>query len=63
VLIKSFNLHSNYFNSVLNKPNSKILKTIPEYYKTKGGFKWCDKSNTYVTTPPRLNIRWYKHNQ
>lgn len=64
---KGSNLHRklydyNYCNYILNKPNENILRAIPEYYKTKGGFKWCDKSKKYITTPQRLNLRWYRRN-
>lgn len=50
----------NYINYLLNKPNENILRTIPEYYKTRGGLVWSDEKQQYIRTPQRLNDRWYK---
>ena len=49
-----------YIRYLLNEPDEAVLKTIPEYYKTRGGLVWSDEKQQYIKTPQRLNNRWYK---
>jgi len=53
-------LYSNYINVVTNKPNENIV--VPELYRRKPSFVWCDKSQKYLVKPSQLNSKYYFKN-
>ena len=53
-------LYNNYLNVIMNTPNKNIA--IPELYKRKGSFVWCDKTQQYLVKPSQLNTKYYSKN-